>query len=90
MKKVIYKYPLSGKPDQIIEVPEDHKILCVQLQDGIPTLWIEVIPGNDLQKVRIVTIGTGHTFEMGLLQYIGTVQTGFLVWHVYEDKEVIY
>lgn len=43
--KVIYKYQLQLCVIQSIQIPEEAKILCVQMQGGVICLWAEV---NDL------------------------------------------
>ena len=87
--KTIWKYKLEVTDSQTIEVPKGGKILCVQTQDGIPFLWIEV--DSDLPSVpRYFEIfGTGHEIRYDMAvqrEYIGTFQmrSGTLVFHVYE------
>ena len=33
-------------------------------------------------------VGTGHDFDPAGLLYVGTVQTGIFVWHVYEREDM--
>lgn len=90
MNKKIYKYPLHTDDKQAIEVPRIHKILTLQMQGTIPTLWIEVDDDSiDSIDIHIEIYGTGHTINPSNdpydREYIGTYQErgGLLVWHVY-------
>jgi hypothetical protein len=73
-----------------VYIPTGYKILCVQLQDGQPTLWVQVEPNNDKEPVTIEIKGTGHLMNtVDSRNYIGTYQlhNGALVFHVFEIKE---
>ena len=79
----VYKYPLGFKDSQEIHLPKDAIPLSVQLQHGNLTLWCLVDTTLPIE-VRIVDIrGTGESlsYEPGL--YVGTVQVGAFVWHVF-------
>jgi hypothetical protein len=83
MMKTIWKYPLAVESQVILTMPIDARILTVQMQNGVPTLWAEVDPDSKSKESRYVeVIGTGFDFEPGT--YIGTVQDGLFVWHFYE------
>lgn len=89
METTIYKYPLDITDIQKIEVPACPdfmpKILCVQLQNETPCLWVEVPVVKQFTTLKIQTYGTGHTIRSNKQQYIGTYQIRGLVFHVYKD-----
>ena len=87
--KTIYKYPLAIADSQAIKVPGEAKILCVQLQMDTLTLWAQVDPNNIPSTRTIEVFGTGHPMDDGCRSYIGTVQEGSLVWHVFERHTLI-
>lgn len=83
--RVIHKYPL-GLTDshQILRLPVSAKPLSVQLQGRQLCLWAEIDTEIDGQKeVVISTVGTGRPIPPGAVNYLGTVQAGNFVWHVY-------
>ena len=81
----IWKYELEITPEQRIEMPFRAEMLTVQNQGDRICLWALVDP--TLHKVLrdISIIGSG--LETGISfpgNYLGTVQIGRLVWHVFE------
>jgi hypothetical protein len=84
-RQTIWKFPLKREGEQVIDMPKHAMVLAVQMQDTLPTLWAEVDPDGQPEKRRFRIIGTGHEFQGHGLAYIGTVQDGWMVWHVYED-----
>lgn len=88
MNRVIYKYALKGAIDAYatfpIDMPMGARILCVQLQDGVPTIWAQVEAASDVERRTLVIIGTGHPLRDNL-RYIGTFQQGPFVWHLHES-----
>lgn len=88
--KVIYKYRLPIADITVLTMPYDHKLLSVQNQNGEICLWALSDPKEDEFRTRTFRIfGTGNeserlenTFDM---QFLGTVQTGPYVWHVFVD-----
>lgn len=90
--RTIHKFPLAITDHQFIALPSQVKILCVQMQRGVPCLWALLDPDEPSHKVTIIMRGTGHPIdddaETG--EYIGTVQqeivglaSSILVWHVF-------
>jgi hypothetical protein len=47
-------------------------------------LWAEVDTAQPLQHRSFLVIGTGMEIMEEVKQYIGSVQMGALVWHVFE------
>ena len=90
---VIYKYPLTLSDEQTVKMPVRGAILSVQKQGHQLCLWVF----HDLYNVEcgqkevrtFRVIGTGIQFEefQDELRFIGTVQDGPFVWHIFE-KEV--
>ena len=82
---VIWKYNLQivdGK--QHIEMPKYADVLCVQAQYGEIVFWAQINTSTKETMVRnFVVVGTGHPYKHAQ-NYIGTVQIGSLVWHVFE------
>ncbi len=81
----IWKYELEITDRQVINMPAHAAVLCVQMQYGKPCLWAQVNQ-NDSKIDRVFEIyAPGHPMETGVLRgYIGTIQTGSLVFHVFE------
>lgn len=83
----IYKYPIETTDTQIVMMPQQAKILTVQVQRGQPCLWAEVNPLLAQERVVIEVFGTGHNMPAGIArEYIGTYQLydGELIFHVYK------
>jgi len=90
--KTIYKYTLEVRDIQTIELPKKSQILCVQVQNNEPNIWVLINDkGAELEQVKIRTIGTGHTIaEDNVIfdNYIGTYQlhNGGFVAHLFVIK----
>jgi hypothetical protein len=86
--KRIYKYQLDVKDCQSIKLPKDARILTVQVQSGVPTMWAIVEPDvEDTASIEldIHMFGTGWELpeDADKLKYIGTVQINGFVWHYF-------
>ena len=83
----IYKYPLLPQPCLMtVGIPRGSKILCVQSQFGIPTLWASVDTEQPNVECRFRIVMTGqHSDDLRPDLYIGTVQLdgGTFVLHVF-------
>ena len=88
---VIYKYPLEIGSTSHITMPKYAKILCVQMQHNVPTIWAlhhdeAAEPDYETRTFRVV--GTGELvpddYNEDKAAYIGTVQDGQYVWHIFE------
>lgn len=88
---VIYKQIL-GIGEQTLELPRDARILCVQNQSNQIMIWYEVGVGVrdgkplcEYEKRVFGVYGTGHIIKppRGNRTYLGTVQIGEFVWHVF-------
>jgi hypothetical protein len=84
----IWKFPLEITDEQEINVPVGAKILCLQMQEGLPCLWVQVNPQASTYPMRIVMYGTGHEItDTPNLRYLGSFQCygGTFVSHVFEQ-----
>ena len=83
--RTIWKYSITDRPYQKIEMPLNAEILCVQLQDNIPTLWALVETENPKKPFNILTYYTGSYFIEKKAKYVGTYQLAGLLHHVFVD-----
>src|SRR4029453_11859672 len=77
--KTVWKFDLpdigSGEDTFEVLIPEDARLLTVQLQDGEPKLWALVDARRRPVPHRLRVAGTGHPLDAGSLHsYLGTVQ----------------
>jgi len=89
MEKTIWKFELSIKDNQKIEMPIGAEILTAQVQKEILCLWALVNSTSEKEIRYFEIFGTGHpvNYDMGTnRKYIGTyqLQDGSLVFHVFE------
>jgi len=85
--KTIWKYPLETNDTLDILMPKNSKILTVQMQNGIPCLWVLVDDSKENERRTFALHGTGHEVNhTDIKKYIGTFQMmkGTLVVHVFE------
>lgn len=80
----IYKYELVIDDVQHIPLPSGAKCLHVAMQNGHLCLWAQVNTTRELVNRFFRIYGTGHPMQDPASRYIGTVQDGPLVWHVFE------
>lgn len=89
----IHKYGLRIVDTQTLPLPRDHRILSVQEQRGEVCVWALVDTDSPPVSVRFWIVGTGHPFPHELAYakedtYLGTVQAGPLVWHVFAAEVI--
>lgn len=80
--KTVWKFPLPLAPEVNVMMPEGAQVLYVGNQAGTIALWALVDPDKSLVTRVFRIAGTGHDVPDGV--YVGTVQQGPLVWHVFE------
>jgi hypothetical protein len=89
MKK-IFKYELKVTDEQIVKMPADARFYSTGLDpSGVLCLWALVTPGFSEKKVKVFVIGTGNPFPVedeDKLDFIGRVNMGPFVWHVFVEK----
>lgn len=85
--KTIYKYPLSITETQTISLPESHKVLEINVQNGKPYLWVLVDTKTNAKLQKIQMYGTGEPVAEDIGLYLGTAHLngGALVVHVFMD-----
>ena len=85
MKIFKYEIPIKDKFD--LELPKHSKILSFQVQNEKPYIWVLLDETKVLKHRYFTIVGTGHEFEYhpDIMIYIGTIQMGSLVWHLFED-----
>lgn len=83
---VIYKEQVPAEPGlHDIEVREGYKILSVQMQNNLITIWFEVDEYAPEMISNIQVITTGQVYRLSSkLNYVSTVQDGRYVWHVFQ------
>ena len=84
----IYKYKLSDSDELTINMPKGAKILSIQVQAGIPCMWVLVDEMADREDRYFQTKGTGQEIpNIEGLTYISTFQEPPFVWHLFERKD---
>lgn len=98
--KVIFKYELG--PRTQIQLPRGSRVLSVGTQGEDIFVWVErpfntaaasrPSMGGDQEVTHLFqVIGTGHSFDRGKFDFVGTVQLQelgmTLVFHVYHHME---
>ncbi len=84
-RTTIWKFPLT---QENVDMPQGSRLLTVQIQHGVPTLWAEVNPKEETVTRRLAVIGTGWVDGIPEhLGYIATFQQGVMVFHVYDLGE---
>ncbi len=85
MTQTVYKYSLRIDDEQMVLLPEQARILAVQVQNGRPCLWALVDTALPAEPRKILIRGTGHD-AAGVGRYISTfqMQGGALVFHAFE------
>ena len=85
--EAIWKYELPVEDEVTIELPISNRILCIQIQNGKPYIWVWVATKAVLRPHKFYVVGTGNPMPEGIDTYIGTFQLnesseGF-VFHVF-------
>lgn len=84
----VWKYPVPIQPGEFsLLIPSADKPLAVQFQHGAPAMWVSVDPSRAPEPAerRFIWYGTGWSIaNYENLEHVGTVQDGWLVWHLFE------
>lgn len=89
MPKQIWKFELQVTDTQSVVMPAGANPLYVADQNGNLCLWAVVNPQKPSESRDVWVVGTGNSMptEIELYgDYIGTVQQGRFVWHVFIGK----
>ena len=83
--RTIHKYPIEITDFQTLKVPQERRILSVQVQNDKPCIWMEVKTDTPHTELKVYVFGTGQPMPPIDLHYIGTIQVleGRGVFHVY-------
>lgn len=88
MTKKIFKYELDMQSGTncLIMMPKGAQVLTVQMQNDKPYVWALVDPEVREISMLLEIFGTGQNIffdDDETRDYIGTFQTGVLVFHVF-------
>jgi len=87
----IWKYRLEPGAFTLVPMPRAARILCVQVQGDLPTIWALVDPQEPTVARRIAILATGESVQDDLVvaNYIGSFQlvAGALVFHAFDGGE---
>lgn len=79
----ILKYAVGVQLNHIL-VGQNPEVLSVQDQNGVLAVWVECDAGSFSEvPIQIAVVGTGREFQRDDFKFLGTVQQGPMVWHVY-------
>lgn len=87
MERRIWKYSLLIVDRQTLKLPKKAEILSVFNQNDILVLYAMLDETQELESRTIEIVGTGNPVpvDMGIdRKFIGSVQQGRFVWHVFE------
>jgi hypothetical protein len=75
-----------------LKMPEGAKVLSVQVQDGVVCIWAKVNTARPLKTIHFGFTGTGIEQHPGVrfAPFIGTVQLGPLVFHLFGGVQETY
>ena len=69
---------------QLIDLPDQFKVLSLQVQSDQPTVWIELDTSKEKTHAwTFETYGTGFVMPDDPEIFVGTYQINSFVWHVY-------
>jgi hypothetical protein len=89
--RTIWKYEVPILGCFSLELPAGAELLTVQVQFGVPCIWVIVDPEKPLIEMQFRLFGTGHEInpKMGELTHVGSFMMldGMLVWHLFVKKE---
>jgi len=83
-----FRIHITDKP--LVAIPEEHEILCFQVQEGRPYIWALINRNSPIIQKRFRLLGTGNPIDANInltsKDYIGTIQLGVFVWHLFENS----
>lgn len=92
------KSPLRDPRIQFV-IPKHTEILPTILMQGDNLCFWGIVPESSMYMLNkeskpedsqycrtFVVVGTGETFNNINMKYIGTVQDGLYIWHLFEEK----
>ena len=86
-EETIWKVDLEITDRQVIRLPAGAEMLSVQQQGPEALcLWALVDRSVPIIQHGIIIVGTGHRVPEDAEDFIGTVQVGPFVWHVFTQE----
>ena len=88
--KTIWKFPFEIRDTITCQMPIGARVLCVDVQRGIPCLWVLVSPGEIDMIYSFELRGTGQPFKGNEGRYVSSfmMRDGVLVFHLFEQIEL--
>ena len=85
--KRVYKQKLAVCDEQDIFLPKGSKALHIDIQKEDVCMWFECDDEAQMERRKILCIGTGYRVPSQEAEYIGTVLLygGSLVYHFYME-----
>lgn len=80
----IHKYPLSWGETFQLALYAGAEILTLQMQKDRPCIWVREQVSDMRQVLNLRWVGTGQEVP-ATSRYLGTVQVGAYVWHLFQD-----
>lgn len=80
-----FEVPLLG--ENAIDMPRGARILSVQVQDHRPYVWAVVDPAKPVVRRGLRWFATGESRVNAHAPFIGTVQLGSYVFHLFDFGE---
>ena len=88
--KEIWKFTLPVTDYPVVSMPKGARVLSVGVQHGEVQVWALVDPEAPTELRRFMKIDTGQCMTepcVERIRFIGTVQMGDLVWHIFDTQE---
>jgi hypothetical protein len=91
MRNVILKYEIPVRDWPVVTVVTHGvvKWLTVQVRYDCPVIWGLVLINEEVElKVahRITVVPTGGEYDGNIEDYVGTIQIGGAVWHIFVNR----
>lgn len=86
MEESIWKYELPIEDQFVLQLPVDSKVLSLQMQNGIPCIWVRVnTKAIGTLPQYFHWFGTGQPLNSGAVNFIGTIQMDTMVFHLFQE-----
>ncbi len=83
----MHKFPMERyTTNQTLRMPRTAKIMSLQVQNGVPTMWAMVTLGDPMVDRNFETRDTGEDIPDGYREYVGTYVLTEYVGHVFERR----
>lgn len=87
--RAIWKYPLDVTDQQTVGMPAAAQVLSVADQAGALTVWALVDTEAAIEPRRFWIVGTGRPMPVSGATFLGSVQQGPFVWHVFVEPTLM-